>query len=200
MESKPLKIESLRPDPENTIDGYVRRRITGPSAIYKATLDIVLCHMADFHKMTFAILCKKYGLDLETVLTELEEDPTYKELLVHPLMRTLTYMADEDVDFEAAGAALGSSLPETDTSCKGGPAAMSEAAATVPEKKPRRKLKIVHEEESAPSPATEAAPPESTNKEIKIEGAHAPSQKATKVIVKKKSTTSKAQKKDASSE
>lgn len=178
----PTEIKSLRADPENTIDGYVRRRITGSSAIYKASIDILLCHMADFHKMTLAILCKNHGLNLEDVLVEVQEDPAYKEMLTHPLMRTLTYMADEDVDYDVAVAAL--------------EPADAAAKPAEPVKKPRRKLKIVHEPAAESKPVTA----ETTNKEIKIEGTAAPSsQKQTKVIVKKKSSAAAAAKAQPSS-
>jgi hypothetical protein len=191
----PTEIKSLRADPENTIDGYVRRRITGSSAIYKASIDILLCHMADFHKMTLAILCKKHGLNLEDVLVEVQEDPAYKEMLTHPLMRTLTYMADEDVDYDVAAAALEPANADADAAKPADAAAAAKPAEPV--KKPRRKLKIVHEPAAESKPVTA----ETTNKEIKIEGTAAPSsQKQTKVIVKKKSSAAAAKAQPSSSE
>lgn len=82
----------------DNVDQYLRRNITGSSAIYKASLDILLCHFADFHKMTLEVLCRKHGLDFETVLEELKEDKEYKEMITHPLLNTLFYASEEDFE------------------------------------------------------------------------------------------------------
>jgi hypothetical protein len=95
----------------DNIDKYLRRKITGSSTIYKASLDILLCHFADFHKMTLEILCRKHELDFEEVLKELQEDKDYKEMMTHPLLNTLMYMTDDDV--EAEDVAEATSKPET---------------------------------------------------------------------------------------
>jgi hypothetical protein len=93
------KIESIQYDPTtDTVDRYIRRKITGSSALYKASLDILLCHMADFHQMTLEILCKKYGLDIDQVLKDIQEDETYKEMMVHPLMNTLRYISEDELE------------------------------------------------------------------------------------------------------
>jgi hypothetical protein len=93
------KIESIQYDPTtDTVDRYIRRKITGSSALYKASLDIMLCHMADFHQMTLEILCKKYDLDFEQVLKDIQEDETYREMMVHPLMNTLRYISEEELE------------------------------------------------------------------------------------------------------
>jgi hypothetical protein len=94
-----MSIESMKYDPTtDTVDRYIRRKITGSSALYKASLDIMLCHMADFHQMTLEILCKKYDLDFEQVLKDIQEDETYKEMMVHPLMNTLRYISEEELE------------------------------------------------------------------------------------------------------
>ena len=94
-----MSIESMKYDPTtDTIDRYIRRKITGSSALYKASLDILLCHMADFHKMTLEILCRKYDLDFEQVLKDIQEDETYKEMMVHPLMNTLMHISEDELE------------------------------------------------------------------------------------------------------
>ncbi len=94
-----MSIESMKYDPTtDTVDRYIRRKITGSSDIYKASLDILLCHMADFHKMTLEILCRKYDLDLEQVLKDIQEDETYKEMMVHPLMNTLMHISEDELE------------------------------------------------------------------------------------------------------
>ena len=94
-----MSIESMKYDPTtDTIDRYIRRKITGSSALYKASLDILLCHMADFHQMTLEILCRKYDLDFEQVLKDIQEDETYREMMVHPLMNTLRYISEDELE------------------------------------------------------------------------------------------------------
>ena len=104
---EPPQIEKLRVKNEDkycfdlksdNVDKYLRRKITGSSAIYKASLDILLCHFADFHKMTLEVLCRKHGLDFETVLQELKDDKEYKEMITHPLLNTLFYASEEDFE------------------------------------------------------------------------------------------------------
>jgi len=104
---EPPQIEKLRVKNEDkycfdlksdNVDKYLRRKITGSSAIYKASLDILLCHFADFHKMTLEVLCRKHGLDFETVLQELIDDKEYKEMITHPLLNTLFYASEEDFE------------------------------------------------------------------------------------------------------
>jgi len=95
----PPKIESIHYDPTtDTVDRYLKRRITGSSSIYKASLDILLCHMADFHQMTLELLCSKYKLDFDQVLKDLQEDETYRDMMVHPLMNTLRYVSKEELE------------------------------------------------------------------------------------------------------
>lgn len=93
-----MSIESIKYDPTtDTVDRYIRRKITCSSDIYKASLDILLCHFADFHKMTLEILCRKYDLDFEQVLKDIQEDETYKEMMVHPLMNTLMHISEDEL-------------------------------------------------------------------------------------------------------
>lgn len=94
-----MSIESMKYDPTtDTVDRYIRRKITGSSDIYKASLDILLCHMADFHQMTLEILCRKYDLNFEQVLKDIQEDETYKEMMVHPLMNTLMHISEDELE------------------------------------------------------------------------------------------------------
>jgi hypothetical protein len=164
MALNPPKIESIQYDPTtDTIDRYLRRRITGSSSIYKASLDIMLCHMADFHQMTLEILCNKYKLDFDQVLKDLQEDETYRAMMVHPLMNTLHYLSKDELE-EGADAVVSKVHEET-----------------VVEKKPikkKRKFKIV---------ATDSPKPEEDNKTVKISEYFVSKEKTNRVTVSKNS-------------
>jgi hypothetical protein len=141
----------------DNVDKYLRRKITGSSAIYKASLDILLCHFADFHKMTLEILCRKHELDFEEVLKELQEDKDYKEMMTHPLLNTFMYMSEDDVEAEEAPKAA--------------------EATPKPETKPKKsKVKIIQEKNNTI---------ETTFKNIAIKTEKEDVKKKTGVLVKK---------------
>lgn len=157
MSSVVPKIESIQYDPTtDTVDRYLKRRICGSSSIYKASLDIMLCHMADFHQMTLELLCSKYKLDFDQVIKDLQEDETYRNMMVHPLMNTLRYISKDELDAE-------------------------EVVNIVPavEEKPikkKRKFKIV---------ATDSPKPEEDNKTVKITEYMVTKEKTNRVTVSK---------------
>ena len=171
----PPKIESIQYDPTaDTIDRYIRRRITGTSSVYKASLDIMLCHMADFHQMTLEILCRKYKLDFDQVLKDIQEDETYKAMMIHPLMNTLHHLSEGELD-EAADVVV------------------SKVREEKPIKK-KRKFKIVVSEPDARtgiwhsakhSVLREPPKPEEDNKTVKISEYFVSKEKTNRVTVSK---------------
>lgn len=172
---QPPKIESVQYDPTtDTIDRYVKRRITGGSSIYKASLDIMLCHMADFHQMTLELLCSKYGLNLDTVLKDIQEDETYKAMMVHPLMNTLRYLSEEELT-DGADSVL--SKPRDDKPELSQSKIETTEAKPEPKPKKKRKFKIV----ATNSPK----PEEEDNKTIKITEYMVSKEKTNRVAVTK---------------
>jgi hypothetical protein len=186
-------IEGIRYDaePRAGVDEYLTRKITGPRTAYKASLDILLCHMADFHKLMLGIICKKYGLDHDEVLAAVEEDEEYKNMIVNPAVYTMRYLDEEDV--AAAAKEINA------VSCR--QADSAEPTEAKP-KKPRRKIKFEVEEEKLPAAETAAGdsaggmpPADSKMKQVQLTGEAAVTAKTTtgrKVIVKKKAPKPKA--------
>jgi hypothetical protein len=200
MSINPPKIESVQYDPTtDTIDRYIKRRITGGSSIYKASLDIMLCHMADFHQMTLELLCSKYGLNLDTVLKDIQEDETYKAMMVHPLMNTLRYLSEEELtDYSEAPDSilsraredkpdimpeLSQSKIETTTASTEAKPELSqskiETTEAKPEPKPKKKRKFKIVATNSPKPEEE------DNKTIKITEYMVSREKTNKVAVTK---------------
>ena len=185
----PPAIKGLRvAEPRAGVDEYLARKITGGRAAYKASLDILLCHMADFHRLMLGIICRKHGLDFDEVLAEVEEDDEYKNMMVNPAVYMMRY-ADEEETVSLADKIL---------------------ADTAEPKKPRRKIKFVTEEDDSGEAASgeaasgEAASGEAVSKpaaspgtkQVQLTGEAATAAKATaagrKVVVKKKASKPKA--------
>jgi hypothetical protein len=74
-----------------------------PSAILKATMDIISCHTADAFSAVLSILCDKYGHDLDEVIETIKAHDTWKALQTHPLIKSLTYFNEDDVPDMRAG-------------------------------------------------------------------------------------------------
>ncbi len=74
-----------------------------PSAILKATMDIISCHTADAFSAVLSILCEKYGHDLDEVIDTIRAHETWKTLQTHPLIKSLTYFNEDDVPDMRAG-------------------------------------------------------------------------------------------------
>ncbi len=79
---------------------FLRRH---PSAILKATMDIISCHTADAFSAVLSILCEKYGHDLDEVIETIKAHDTWKSLTIHPLIKSLTYFNEDDVPDLKAG-------------------------------------------------------------------------------------------------
>ncbi len=74
-----------------------------PSAVLKATMDIISCHTADAFCAILSILCEKYGLDLDDIVETIRGHDTWKTLQTHPLIKSLTYFDEDDVPDLRAG-------------------------------------------------------------------------------------------------
>lgn len=122
-------IKSLRAaEPRAGVDEYLTRKITGGRSAYKASLDILLCHMADFHRLMLGIICRKHGLDFDEVLAEIEGDEEYVNMMVNPAVYTMRHLDEEELAIDSGA------VVETPVE---------------PPKKPRRKIKFVAEDDGS---------------------------------------------------
>lgn len=111
--------EGLAPAPSPTMNMQVEPELVGnaedykpfsrdflarnPSAVLKATMDIISCHTADAFCSILSILCEKYGLDLDDIVETIKAHDTWKGLQTHPLIKSLTYFNEDDVADLRAG-------------------------------------------------------------------------------------------------
>ena len=78
-------------------EGFIKRNTSVKSNVYKATLDIVLAHVADFYEVMLTVMCEKYGIPVDEALAAVMESPQMKEMIVSPEFRGLSYVEEADV-------------------------------------------------------------------------------------------------------
>ncbi len=84
-------------------EGFIKRNTSVKSNVYKATLDIVLAHVADFYEVMLTVMCEKYGIPVDEALAAVMESPQMKEMIVSPEFRGLSYVDEADIEKAAVG-------------------------------------------------------------------------------------------------
>jgi hypothetical protein len=115
------------------------RDLSTASEAYKATLEIMFCHMADMFEVVVDIIAEKYGHSKEEMIATVKTHPAFDTLRTHPVIDGLSYITEAEMPvaaFAGAGAGAGVSVVAE--------VPATAAAAPVPKKKPTiRKKKAV---------------------------------------------------------
>jgi hypothetical protein len=124
---------------------YLSRDLSTKSEAYKATLEIMFCHMADMFEVVVDIIAEKYGHSKEEMIAAVKTHPAFEALKTHPVIDGLNYITDAELPVTATATATATAPPA--------PPAVAGAgvpdATPLPKKKPViRKKKVV-----APEPA-----------------------------------------------
>lgn len=69
---------------------HAKRCREDPSIAYKASLQMIFAHMADFHMYVLDCIAKKYGHTPEDLVNTIRESPEWKTLYVHPTLQQFT--------------------------------------------------------------------------------------------------------------
>ncbi len=187
-----------------------------PSATLTAALNVLNCYTADMFLIVLQIMSDKYGHNIDDVLATIKADERWEHAKAHPLVKSMTYFTDEDID-KSMGTALSrktvAEIPTEELHDEVKPAKRSKkAAATVeeaadaeaadavppaPAKKSSKKAKAVEvapAEEAAPAEEPPAPAKKSSKKvkEIVEEAASAAADEASPVTPKKSSKKTKA--------
>ncbi len=153
---KSIKVAKAGGQPE----GFIKRDMRVKSNVYKATLDVVLAHVADFYEVMLTVMCEKYSIPVDEALVAVMESPQMKEMMLSPEFRGLTYVDEADMEKDAvkgvikkllggeggegAGKPLSPSLSESLSSPgEGGGVTKKAAEETAPPKKRGRPKKII---------------------------------------------------------
>ncbi len=63
-------------------------------ACYKASLELIFAHVADIHMIILKVLSAKYGHSVEEMLDTVMTSPEWKNIYLHPALKTLIYFDD----------------------------------------------------------------------------------------------------------
>jgi hypothetical protein len=77
---------------------YVPIPVNNPSSAYKASLHVLLKHFADFHHTVLKVVSDKYDIPFEEMLMTVMEDPQYQAISENPVISSLTYFSQDDVE------------------------------------------------------------------------------------------------------
>jgi hypothetical protein len=93
---KPAPPATLHVNPA-TSSSYMKRDLgTAPEA-FKASLEIMFCHMGDMFDIVLTVLSEKYGHSKEEMLATLVAHPSYQSLPRHPVLDSLGYFEEADL-------------------------------------------------------------------------------------------------------
>jgi hypothetical protein len=87
---------------------------TAPEA-FKASLEIMFCHMSDMFDIVLTVLSEKYGHSKEEMLATLVAHPSYQSLPRHPVLDSLGYFEEADLPktFVTATSSIPAPAPAT---------------------------------------------------------------------------------------
>ena len=131
---------------------YSSRDLSTKSEAYKATLEIMFCHMADMFEVVVGIIAEKYGHSKEEMIATVKTHPAFETLRTHPVIDGLNYITEAELpvaDVAAVPAAATAAVKEVSAVLSGtsareqGTAAATEAAAVPKKKRMIRKKTVV---------------------------------------------------------
>jgi hypothetical protein len=87
-----------------TSSTYTKRDVSKAPEAFKASLEIMFCHMADMFDVVLTVLSEKYGHSKEEMLKTLVAHPSYQSLPRHPVLDSLGYFGEEELPCASASA------------------------------------------------------------------------------------------------
>ncbi len=169
-----------------------------PSATLTAALNVLNCYTADMFLIVLQIMSDKYGHNIDDVLATIKSDERWEHARTHPLVKSMTYFTDEDIDKSMGTALSRKTVAEISTEelhdevkpakrskkAAAEPVAAAEAEAAdavapAPAKKSSKKAKAIEPEEAAEA---EEAPPVTPKKSSKKAKAAEPEEAAAEEV------------------
>jgi len=100
---------------DSSAEDYIPRAVGGgsdvPSAVFRATLDLILKHSADMYRIILHLMCQKYSINEDEALTFISEHPAFKDMIVNPKLHSLTYLTQSDISEAVSNGFLPPSEP-----------------------------------------------------------------------------------------
>jgi hypothetical protein len=76
---------------------YHARALKDDAAIaYKTSLSLIFAHVADIHMVMLNALSKRYGHDVSDMLNTVMEDPDWKNIYLHPVLKRMVYFEPQE--------------------------------------------------------------------------------------------------------
>lgn len=117
LDSEPCKLCALiatDKEPDHTckehIHYHAKTMETSADACYKASLELIFAHVADIHMIILKVLSTKYGHSIEEMLETVTQSPEWKNIYLHPVLKTLVYFENLTTPDEPAVAATAPSI------------------------------------------------------------------------------------------
>jgi hypothetical protein len=79
-------------------DHYTPGTVVDPRSAYTASLHVIFAHVADFHELIIRIISQKYGIPENEMLKVITEHPDYIHMQVSPVIQSLGYFDQYDVE------------------------------------------------------------------------------------------------------
>ena len=77
---------------------YKPLNMTKPHEAFKAVIDVLNAHGADMFHVIIQVIANKYGHSFDEMLETITESPEYINMQIHPLLQSLSYFQQDDVD------------------------------------------------------------------------------------------------------
>ncbi len=133
-----------------TSSTYTKRDVSKAPEAFKASLEIMFCHMADMFDVVLTILSEKYGHSREEMLATLVAHPSYQSLPRHPVLDSLGYFGSEELPTASAAEAATAEAATAEAAATATVTTTVTAATAIPKKVIVRRKKL-----KAPLPSTE---------------------------------------------
>jgi len=77
---------------------YKPLNMTKPHEAFKAVVDVLNAHGADMFHVIIQVIANKYGHSFDEMLETITDSPEYINMKIHPLLQSLSYFQQDDVD------------------------------------------------------------------------------------------------------
>jgi hypothetical protein len=94
---KKAKVDSSKRD-LRTGEEYTPVEIKNPSLAMNACLHLFMSHSVDFFAIMLDIIADKYGLTKDEMVETVIQDPRMKNMSVNPIIHSLGYFEQEDLE------------------------------------------------------------------------------------------------------
>jgi hypothetical protein len=109
---KSVKIDTEKRRRLTSGDEYIPVEIKNPGTAMRACLHLFMSHSVDFFEIMLTVISEKYGHSKEEMTAAVMADPRMKNMSVNPVIHSLGYF--EDSDLQKSFAKMNMGAPEVE--------------------------------------------------------------------------------------